>query len=248
MKKVFTSVLFVGFVVASSIAQLNVEITDYNGNVQNESTYTYYGVPNSTMHAVLLSENMNSSNMVVNVKRYETSVQANTSNFFCWGICYGSQPVGTHPLWVMSDVIDMDPGVEIDNFSAYHQPQGNVGVSCFLYVWYDTADPNDSTWVNICFDSESVGIEESGVVSKLNVYPNPSLGSVNFDIALESFATDAKLIIHNLLGERVWSTSIMNNEQKIVLGEGELTPGIYFYSIEANGRVAITEKLIIAQQ
>jgi len=248
MKRTITSILCAGIFAVTTFAQLNVQITDGDGNIQNGSTYHYYGDPSSTMHAVFLSENMSSSNIEVNVKRYETSVQPGTMNFFCWGVCYGAVPVGTNPLWISQDIVDMDPGLQYDNFSAYHQPQGNEGVSCFLYVWYDTADQNDSTWVNVCFDSETVGVEENDMIADLNVYPNPSLGSVNFDIALTASINEAELVIHNLLGERVWTRTISNNEQKIILNEGELSPGIYFYSVQANGQSGIAQKLIIARQ
>jgi len=249
MKRIITSTIVLFASTLAVVAQLNVQVTDGDGVVQNGNTIIVYDDPTAgTMHADLFSENMSSSNIVVNVKRYEMGVQPGTKNFFCWGVCYGSIDAGAQPLWISDDEVNMAPDSLYNNFHAYHQPENMVGVSCYRYVWYDMSQPNDSIWVDICFDTESVGIEENGIVSELNVYPNPSLGSVNFDIVLESFTNDAQLVIHNLLGERVWSTSIQNNEQKIVLGEGELTPGIYFYSIEANGRVAVTEKLIIAQQ
>lgn len=248
MKRSIISILYTGILAVTSFAQLDMQVTDGDGNIQNGSTYYYYGDPSSTMHAALLCENTNSSNIEVNLKRYETDVQPGTKNFFCWGVCYGAVSVGTNPLWVSQDFVDMDAGVQYNNFSAYHQPQGNVGVSCFLYVWYDTADPNDSTWVNVCFDSETVGVEENDMIADLNGYPNPSIGSVNFDIALRVSINEAELVIYNLLGERVWSRFISNNEQKFVLNEGELSPGIYFYSVQANGQSGIAQKLIIARQ
>jgi len=249
MKKTIASLLGMGLLAITSVAQLNVEITDEDGNLQNEGTYVVYDDPSTpTMHLDLISKNLSSANIVVNVKRYETGVQSGTQNFFCWGLCYGEVDAGAVPVWVSDDFVDMIPDSSYVSFHAYHKPLNLAGVSCYRYVWYDTGNVNDSTWVDICFDTETVGISESNVISELNVYPNPSLGSVNFDIALDASTENAELVIHNLLGARVWSKTIWNNEQKIVLNEGELTPGIYFYSVQVNGQIAITEKLIIAQQ
>ena len=136
MKRILTINIVLIAMALSSTAQLNVQITDAGGIVQNESTYVVYGDPStSTMDIGMYSENLSSGNIVVNVKRYETGVQSGTKNFFCWGICYGAIDAGSQPLWISQDVVDMDPGVEYNNFHAYHQPEDLIGQSCYRYVW-----------------------------------------------------------------------------------------------------------------
>lgn len=235
------------FIAFGAFAQLDVDVT-YNGDLKNGTTHYVYGESTAgTLVGYLNSTITGPNDKTVNVKRYETSVEPNTSNFFCWGVCYNTVPVGTHPVWVSVDPIDMTAGQEYTNFSAYHQPNGSVGVSCFRYVWYDMNNSDDSTYVDICFDTETVGVEEIAMVQQLSVYPNPSKGAVDFNVALDPSVQDAELVVHNLLGEMEWSRLLNGPNSVVQLPAGLLASGVYFYSVVADGRVAVTEKLVITK-
>ena len=59
------------FLTVTSVAQLNIQITDVDGNNQNEGTYVYYGESStSALKLDLLAQSMATSSMTINVKRY----------------------------------------------------------------------------------------------------------------------------------------------------------------------------------
>ena len=67
-------------------------------------------------------------------------------------------------------------------------------------------------------------------------YPNPFNPSTNIEFSLND-ATDVKLIIYNVLGEKI-STLLNNNLQRgnytIKFNAGDLPSGIYFYELRTN--------------
>lgn len=233
---------------APIFAQWSVEVSDANNTVYNEGVLTKYASPGTDEMSTYLKTTFSGpSTNTVNVKRYELDVQPGTGNYFCWGLCYGEVSQGVNVSWISGDPVSMDPGVEYNYFAAYHKPHNNVGVSCYRYVWYDLNNEDDSTWVDICFDTESVGINEAEGLTNLDVYPNPSNGDVTFDLAFNPVVRNAAITVHNLLGEEVWSREVKGLNAKVQMPGGHLNSGVYFYSISTNGRIATTEKLIITK-
>ena len=137
----------------------------------------------------------------------------------------------------------MEPGVEVSNRHAYLRSEGVVGSSIYRYVWFNTADQSDTVWVDIEFHSMAVGIEEqaSGVRS-MAIYPNPSQGNdVQFQIELANGMQNTALVVYNMVGERVSTTSLRGQEVRTRLATSSLASGLYFATVERNG-VALASK------
>lgn len=89
-------------------------------------------------------------------------------------------------------------------------------------------------------NSGTVGINENTLNTDLKLYPNPNNG--NFNIVIENIEKELSIDMYNLLGEKVYSQGI--SEQNSVLNLNLIT-GVYFVNInDIHGNKAI-KKIIV---
>jgi hypothetical protein len=234
-----------------SQAQL-INITDGQGQVVNGQTVTVAGPADAALLTCSLNATrVGATSVNVNVKRYELTVQSGTENYFCWGVCYDAVAAGSMPFWGagQESVLSMAPGVTLDNFHAYHVPQGHAGMSTYRYVWYNTAAPTDTVYVDIRFDVAAVGIEEVAArAARIEAYPNPAIGQdAQLEVTIDRAGAPAQLIVHDMLGAVVKRYTVGGQQTRIVLPTGEWTPGVYFVSLERSGALLATRRLVVAR-
>lgn len=247
-KSITLSVLLLA---AAAQAQF-ITLRDHHGDVVNGGTVTYTGNADEIIMEVHLETTLNGGDdRIVNVKRYERGVQAGTMNYFCWGVCYDAQEAGARPVWASLPVhaLEMTPGEPLTNFGGYHMPMGLEGTNTYRYVWFDVANPNDSVWADIVFQSNAVGISEAaGAVRSMNVFPNPSLGqNVEFQIELANGVNGAVLAVYDMLGARVSNTRLSAMSSRTVLPVADMAPGVYFASVERNGSALVTKRFVVTR-
>ncbi len=231
-------------------AQDFITLQDAGDNVVNGTTVVYYGdAAGGAMEEDIWLTLVSGPSRNINVRRYEISVVPLTQNYFCWGVCYGPRDAGESPVWEAEPQhsLILTAGNTVSNFHAYHSPQGQLGISTYRYVWFDTASPNDTVWVDIEFHATPVGVEEQALSAELSVFPNPSMGGdVRFAIDVQGAPQGMKLVVFNTVGEEVLVSVLRNGQQQVVLPTGELSSGIYFASLRANGNVLTTRRFIVA--
>jgi len=184
----------------------------------------------------------------INVRRYEMWPVAGSSNYFCWGVCYNSVASGVNPTWLSQHYVNMTPGVPVNNFHSYYEPNNTPGTSRFRFVWFRTSDPDasDSSWVDIDFGA-AVGINErvSPLVG-MQLSPNPALDSdMRISVELSQAGQDAGLVIYNALGSKVQQHKLAPGTSVVTLRREDMVSGIYFASVEVNGRVLDSERIVI---
>jgi hypothetical protein len=86
-------------------------------------------------------------------------------------------------------------------------------------------------------------VELQGAV--LSCYPNPSSEQTTINYELSSTVNKAELVITDMLGKEIRKDQINQSKGKIILQKGQLKPGMYFYSLVANGKIIKTNKLAI---
>lgn len=237
---------------AAANGQELLSLTDYDGNTVNGTLIVHVGSAESSVeevgvHAVLLDGGQRE----VNVRRYELDVQATTQNYFCWGICYGPQDAGALPVWnaMPEHSLQLQEDVEVNNFKAYHVPMGLEGSSTYRYVFYDVSVPTDSVWVDIEFQSLPVGIEELAASATLAVFPNPSKGAdVQFDLEATGLVGASDLVIHNAVGQRIRTTTVRMGQPVARLSTEGMAPGLYFASVEHQGRTLVTRRFVVSSR
>ena len=245
---VFTAVILLA---TSASAQI-VEVRNANGDLLN-STLVQVNEPvgddGQIMGIGAAVENVSGSARTINVKRYEVNVPHGTGNYFCWDLCYGERTAGSTPLWISADPVPMAPGFVSNGFHAYYKPYTNVGTATFRYVFYDTATPNDSVYMDIEFNAMFVGIaENTSPVKSFSAYPNPAVSSditINFDLSTSVAGT--QLAVYNMLGERKLVRALNAAQGKVVIGKDELPAGVWFASLERNGRALVTKRVVVAK-
>lgn len=248
MKKLST-LICLSVLAVSAQAQL-LTLRDENNNVVNETIVVHTGASTESVFETDISATLNGTvGKSVNVRRYEISVAEGTQNYFCWGVCYGPQDAGVLPVWnaLPQHAITLSPNVTVTNFHAYHVPMGQENNNIYRYVWYDVGNPNDSTWLDIEFRSEAVGIDEAVAAQyNLSVFPNPSVGSdVRVSFTGTTVAPATSLVVYNALGGRIHTERIRTAQQTAVLSAGELSTGIYFATLEANGTALATRRFVV---
>ncbi|MBK7084570.1 MAG: hypothetical protein IPH53_07850 [Flavobacteriales bacterium] len=182
-----TTTLFRSAVTVFALSSLSAQgqlvlLTDDWGNTVNNSVVNVWIDNNASPAPVvyLTSRLQASEATVVNVKRYELEFpdEDTTKNYFCWGECYAPAISGTHPLWYAIEAVEMSPNVDFNGFHAYYSPMGVNGTAAFRYVWFDDANPNDSTWADIVFNASPVGITDlASQEVTFNAYPCPASGT-----------------------------------------------------------------------
>lgn len=188
-----------------------------------------------------------SNNQLVGLRRYELSVVPGTSNYYCWAECYIPQPAGTIPVWTAPDNQNLTAGSPFNGFHAYHRPAGIPGTSTFRYVWYSVEFPTDTVYADIVFDAVVVGVNESARKEvRFAAQPNPvENGDVTFTFdALGS--TRSSLVVRNALGAVHLSIPVLPGQKSIVLGSDRLGSGIWFASLEQNGREVATRRVVVS--
>lgn len=250
MKQITTLALFLSYAFTTN-AQ-NIQLVLNNADVVNDSLIVYSGPADvQAMEVDVEVLWLPEGNANVNVRRYEVSVQPGTGNYFCWGVCYAAVNAGAIPVWsaLPQHALNLNQLDTVRNFHAYHEPRGMVGTSTYRYVWYNTAEPTDTAWVDIQFNSTAVGIEErAAAVKNMQVYPNPTLGNdVEVMLDLTGNAQNIKLVVYNMVGERVRTSTVRGLQSRTVVSTSDLSAGLYFVTVERNGSALASKRFVVTR-
>lgn len=77
--------------------------------------------------------------------------------------------------------------------------------------------------------------------------PNPAIVSVTFEYALPSDVREARILIRNLTGLVEIAQSLDVSASKQVIYVSDLSPGVYLYSFEVEGRIILTRKMLVGR-
>jgi hypothetical protein len=219
----------------------SISLADSSGPIANNSIITRPGHANdSEIVSYLFVKNNTSSTLGVKVKKVEISLITGTVNSFCWGVCFPPN------IFVSADPVNINAhATDSADFSGHYNPQGFVGISTVRYVFFNAANPTDTVCVNISYNGQPVGIPTQTIKNTLSgAYPNPANNTVNFEYSLNTENT-ASVVIRNLLGTVVKKSDLSNTETRLSVFTGDLPEGIYFYSLEVDGKTLTTRKLIV---
>lgn len=84
-----------------------------------------------------------------------------------------------------------------------------------------------------------LGIENANGHDMVNVYPNPSTGTVNVQIA-NNYSGNAEMNITDLLGKKISSNTVILNDGIVVADISRLNTGIYLLDIVINNEHFVT--------
>ena len=245
------TLLSIAFTITISAYFGQIELREHNGGtalINGTSiaiTATVSSDPNQDIALEIDAKSIYTSSKTIRVKKYEISSTAPLSeNAICWGVCSIGVVWNTVPR-LTSDPVTMNAGQTI-LYSGHVYPKLQTGLTCFRYVWYDVANPNDSTWVDVCFRlNPATSISETAKETSLKLFPNPATTELN--VQLNSNETNKKIEVIDLLGKKVFTKTVSNNSSNFKINTTNYKPGIYFVSVTSNNKAVRTEKIVITK-
>lgn len=92
---------------------------------------------------------------------------------------------------------------------------------------------------------EKQSIYASRLITVHNLYPNPVSDHAFVDYTLHRDDIEARIVIHNILGNSIEAYPLPFSENKVKIGAGSLSAGIYFYTLYLDNEGVVTRKLIV---
>jgi len=167
------------------------------------------------------------------VKRSIVTPLAGSANWFCWGSnCY--LPTIEQSLNAVS-IID---GLSNSSFKAHLSPSGSVGNAEIRYTFFNAANPNDSSSINVQYEvtALSTGPNLSSPAT-ISVFPNPATEYIRFEYA--DLLTESSIEILNPLGKTIAVINELALDGAVVFPLLKMSPGIYFYRLHSKTNRAI---------
>ena len=244
MKKIFTLILMLATV--ATYAQ-SLSMTYEGAPVNNGDTLEVI-VPqlNSTQDYYLDLTNVTDEDVTVMVYKNELSMLEGASASLCvGGTCYPPTTMNSNPFVIQAHTTLSHTG---DNSgSAFHMSYKTVteGTSYVMFSFTNYENSDDCVAVIFKLVYAPTDIDVVSSVTKMRAYPNPASDNVTVEYAISGNANKAQLVVKNLLGATLYTRNLDVNANKVRLDVSEYPAGIYFYSIEADGRPLVTKKLLV---
>jgi len=147
------------------------------------------------------------------------------------------------------DIIAIPPGTTIKNLEVQFTAGLDESESSIEYLFVDIDNPREAIAHTFQYKVRSVspnGIMYTGNgISVSNAYPNPVADVATIDFNMENTFEDAKLVFHNVLGDKVAEVPLNRFESSVKIPTDGLQIGVYFYTLYLDSKGVITKKLIV---
>jgi hypothetical protein len=167
---------------------------------------------------------------------------------FCWGTLCSA--------WLgysgsLPDPVTLAPGESTNTFHLKFRHYANAGQSTVRFTWTDVNSPssNVSYDVNFCVDTECVvGVQEVKQTANIaQISPNPVVTTSNITYDFATMPNGGKMQIHNMVGGLVKEIILNDKSGAVVIKAADFESGIYFCSIQCDGKVFETKRLVISK-
>jgi hypothetical protein len=188
-------------------------------------------------------KNISSAQLTLKCKQEAIFVVSGNLNYFCWVGCY-SPSVNESPTGIITP-----PDSSRSDFHGYlNDASGSLLNDTVRYTVFDENDTTDFvSWVVVYYFSPT-GINHIASAPKntlVNAFPDPSDNAATIQYSLAKDARTAKINVMNMLGNKVGEYQLDTRDSKFVIPTNSLAPGIYFYSLEVDGTIISTKKLVV---
>jgi hypothetical protein len=183
-------------------------------------------------------KNVKATNLSVYCKKVYIQILQGSINTFCWDRCYTSK------IFVSTDPVVIQPQEIVTRFDATYGSYDYSGESRIRYVWFDGANPADSIGVEVKFISHSTGVDENRYTS-IDMVSSPNPADSYLTLSWNSSFRVGKLIMHDLLGNKILEKSIEGSAKEAKLNTSGYPDGLYFCILESEGELRAVKKIII---
>ena len=224
-------------VLAFTVVGQSLVVFDYESVVQ--------GLPSDiTLLSPAKVVNTSGNDMDVKVKFFQNDLVVGAGHFFCWAVCYTEGAV--NPGFESPHSLTIAAGDTVPNFYSDYKPHNTSGISHFTYCFYDENNMSDSTCIDLRFDTQSLGIEDASQLADLVAYPNPADNEMTIKYSLSAGLKSPKIEVYDVLGSKVRSEDIKDENGKFVLETMDLPSGMYFYKLKAEGTDLALRKFMVS--
>ena len=241
MKKLFLFIYLVGIAGYVGYSQMSLTLSDSTGALPPNTTIHKHGTPQAEeILAYIFVKNTSAVAVPVMVKKVVLDTVPGSYNMFCWGLCFSPA------VYVSPNPITVNPGrTDSTDFSGHFVPNNTTGSSSMRYVFFSRANPLDSVCVNVSYGAYPLGVATLAENSRMSsAFPNPANNSTTISYSLP-VSSSGSIIIRNLLGVVVKEVELQAGSGKVSVSTSDLPEGVYFYSLNMDGKTDNTKKLII---
>lgn len=186
--------------------------------------------------------NVSSSTKDVLVERTVNNLTAGHISYFCWAQCY-SPVVSLAP-----DTIQLAPGADTDLFRGDIETNSISGFSFVTYCFFDANNVSDSVCVEYIYDATTGLADVNGSKNYISkAYPNPAIDNTNIYYSLARNTRSAQIKIFNMLGAEVKNYQLSDSKGTLKITVTGMKPGVYFYSLVADGKSTASGKFMITK-
>lgn len=246
MKKIYLFTLILTSLTFYGIAQ-SVTLISKAGILGQNTTLIQAGTPDSSELVTYVDvKNITTEPVNIFCKKSVLSVMDSTESVMCWAD-------GCYPSWVTVSPVakTIDPGETVSEFSGHYVWIGKnlgftSGESVIRWVFYNAIDMADSVSLTVYYTTYGAGLSESGIgpTALSNGYPNPANNRVTIGYSIPA-GTDGAIVIRDVLGSAKKTVGLEEVSGKVSINTSDLGSGIYFYSLEVNGKTAQSKKLVV---
>ena len=189
--------------------------------------------------------NTSSQPIDVKVRRKVITNVTGSENNFCWGVnCYPPN------VSVSPDPATIAAGGTDNSFVGDYTPNGMPGMAVIRYTFYKTTGTPDSVQVVVNFDARAAVMGTRNDINSNNISigtpkPNPANDLTTIDFSLPANSRNNKLRIFNAIGGLVKEVAITQKQGTAIVTTSSLANGVYFYTLQVDGRSVETKNLIV---
>lgn len=253
MKKIFALLTVVTASLSMAAAQ-SLIVTVEGDTVVNGETYRVSKEVNPTDYVFSVPAYMtltNTSAADLELGTVVTSADLDTAagytlQFCGFMQCYDYTDVPNHTLTAGQVVGEdhVDDALDVQYNVPYEHPAGEPFASATATVTFSDLTNGGSISFNIEFVPVwAGGSANEGLADRVAIvaYPNPAVDKVTFHVA--EVAAGSQLVLRDLTGKTV-KTLALDGEAEVEMSVADLS-GMYFYSVEENGKNVATGKLVV---
>ncbi len=212
----------------------------YSQSLQIENAYGNYYDPLQDALAIRCDiRNIGSSAEDILVKSSVQYVPSGSINFLCWAQCYGPA------ITLAPAPLTADPNGVIDQFHGYYRNNGAQEEATIQYIFFLENNPNDSIVLNAVFNPATVGIDNAKAPALFSASPNPANDQFKITYANLFDSNNAILEVYNMLGSKVYNTSLNATSGQVEIPSNNFKSGLYLYTIRQNGKSTFTGKIVV---
>ena len=202
----------------------------------------YKGYIGETVKVPLRLTNQTDKPLTLVIRRTGTNLGGTQKNYFCLGNDCMDQRVEDF-------VLRLEPRQTLSEFEIALDAGLANGISSVNYLIFNRANSSETFEFDLNFAVEERSAKEDifthPQIILHDVYPNPVMDYAYVDYKMTNDEAEAKIIIHNILGNPIDEYDLPSSETKVKIRAESMSPGIYFYTLYLDNEGVVTRKLIV---